>query len=209
MNTDNITVNTQSSIRIKLDKVLYFDPFKIENASYDADIIFITHEHYDHFDIESINKIKNDNTIIVCPKAMEEEINQLEFKEYYYLNPNDSIIIDNININAISAYNIDKPFHPKNNNWLGYTITYNDITYYIAGDTDKTNEAENVKCDIALIPIGGHFTMDVSEAYELVSIIKPKIVIPIHYGSIIGSKSDGESLKNKLLNTDINVIEKL
>ena len=84
MNTDNITVNTQSSIRIKLDKVLYFDPFKIENASYDADIIFITHEHYDHFDIESINKIKNDNTIVVCPKTMEEEINQLEFKEYYY-----------------------------------------------------------------------------------------------------------------------------
>ena len=209
MNTDNITVNTQSSIRIKLDKVLYFDPFKIENASYDADIIFITHEHYDHFDIESINKIKNDNTIVVCPKAMEEEINQLEFKEYYYLNPNDSIIIDNININAISAYNIDKPFHPKSNNWLGYTITYNDITYYIAGDTDKTNEAENVHCDIALIPIGGHFTMDVSEAYDLVSIIKPKVVIPIHYGSIIGSKSDGESLKNKLLNTDIKVIEKL
>ena len=209
MNTDNITVNTQSSIRIKLDKVLYFDPFKIENASYDADIIFITHEHYDHFDIESINKIKHDHTIVVCPKTMEEEINQLEFKEYYYLNPNDTIIIDNININAISAYNIDKPFHPKSNNWLGYTITYSDITYYIAGDTDKTNEAENVKCDIALIPIGGHFTMDVSEAFELVSIIKPKIVIPIHYGSIIGSKSDGESLKNKLLNTDIKVIEKL
>ena len=209
MNTDNITVNTQSSIRIKLDKVLYFDPFKIENASYDADIIFITHEHYDHFDIDSINKIKNDNTIVVCPKTMEEEINQLEFKEYYYLNPNDTIIIDNININAISAYNIDKPFHPKNNNWLGYTITYSDITYYIAGDTDKTNEAENVKCDIALIPIGGHFTMDVSEAYDLVSIIKPKVVIPIHYGSIIGRKSDGESLKNKLLNTDIKVIEKL
>ena len=209
MNTDNIEINTQSSIKIKLDKVLYFDPFKIENASYDADIIFITHEHYDHFDIESINKIKNDNTIVVCPKAMEEEINQLEFKEYYYLNPNDSIIIDNININAISAYNIDKPFHPKSNNWLGYTITYSDITYYIAGDTDKTNEAEKVKCDIALIPIGGHFTMDVSEAFELVSIIKPKIVIPIHYGSIIGSKSDGESLKNKLLNTDIKVIEKL
>ena len=209
MNTDNITVNTQSSIRIKLDKVLYFDPFKIENASYDADIIFITHEHYDHFDIESINKIKNDNTIVVCPKAMEEKVNEIKFKEYYYLNPNDSIIIDNININAISAYNIDKPFHPKSNNWLGYTITYNDITYYIAGDTDKTNEAENVHCDIALIPIGGHFTMDVSEAYDLVSIIKPKVVIPIHYGSIIGSKSDGESLKNKLLNTDIKVIEKL
>ena len=209
MNTDNIEINTQSSIRIKLDKVLYFDPFKIEKASYDADIIFITHEHYDHFDIESINKIKNDNTVVVCPKTMEEEINQLEFKEYYYLNPNDSIIIDNININAISAYNIDKPFHPKSNNWLGYTITYNDITYYIAGDTDKTNEVENVHCDIALIPIGGHFTMDVSEAYELVSIIKPKVVIPTHYGSIIGSKSDGESLKNKLLNTEIKVIEKL
>ena len=209
MNTNNIEVNTQSSIRIMLDKILYFDPYKIEEESHDADIIFITHEHYDHFDIDSINNIKNDNTIVVCPKSMEEVVSQIEFKEYYYLNPNDEITINDIIINAIRAYNIDKPFHSKDNNWLGYVITYNDITYYVAGDTDKTPDNEEVKCDIAFLPIGGHFTMDVTKASELLKIINPKIVIPTHYGSIVGSIDDGLKLKKLLSETNIELVIKL
>ncbi len=209
MNTNNITINTQSSIRIELDKIIYFDPFKIEENKHDADIIFITHNHYDHFDIKSIENVMNDNTVIVAPKSMEDVINQISFKKYIYLNPFDEVNIDNLFIKTIPAYNIDKPFHPRENNWLGYIVTYNNITYYIAGDTDKTPENELVKCDIALIPIGGHFTMDYVEASELVRKIMPKIVIPIHYGSIIGDVDFGKKFKNLLTDTNILVIEKL
>ena len=209
MNTDIIEVNTQSSIRIKSNKVIYFDPFQIEDKRYDADIIFITHNHYDHMDSKSINNIKNDSTIVIAPKTVENDIKKIEFKDYIFLNPNEEINIENINIKTIPAYNIGKPFHPKDNNWLGYLVTINNVSYYIAGDTDKTNETEKIKCDIALVPIGGHFTMDVNEAADLIRIINPNVVIPTHYGSIVGNTEDGKRFKDILSDTDIEVIEKL
>ena len=140
---------------------------------------------------------------------MEEVINKIEFKNYIYLEPFDEIDIENINIKTIPAYNREKQFHPRTNNWLGYIIKLDNTTYYIAGDTDVTKENENVKCDIAFIPIGGHFTMNVTEATELIKKINPKIVIPIHYGSIIGEPIFGKILKENLSNTNIEVIEKL
>ena len=209
MNINNIEVNTQSSIRLGFDKVIYFDPYKIENDRHDADIIFITHNHYDHMDNESIEKVKNDITIVVAPKSMEDVISKIEFSDYIYLEPFDETNLDNINIKTIPAYNNEKQFHPRINNWLGYIVTIDNTTYYIAGDTDITEEANNIKCDIAFIPIGGHFTMDVKEATELVKRINPKIVIPIHYGSIIGEPTYGKVLKENLSNTNIKVIEKL
>ncbi len=209
MNINNIEVNTQSSIRLGFDKVIYFDPYKIETDRHDADIIFITHNHYDHMDNESIEKVKNDITIVVAPKSMEDVISKIEFSDYIYLEPFDETNLDNINIKTIPAYNNEKQFHPRINNWLGYIVTIDNTTYYIAGDTDITEEANNIKCDIAFIPIGGHFTMDVKEATELVKRINPKIVIPIHYGSIIGKPTYGKVLKENLSNTNIKVIEKL
>ena len=178
MNTDNIEVNTQSSIRIKLDKTIYFDPFKIEDERHDADIIFITHAHYDHFDINSINNIKNDNTIIVAPKSMESDL--LTFSKKILLDPIEETVIEGISVKTIPSYNIDKQYHPRVNNWLGYIINYNNITYYIAGDTDRTNENEQIKCDIAFIPIGGTYTMDVRDASLLVKAINPTLVIPTY-----------------------------
>lgn len=209
MNIDNISVNTQSSIRIKLDKIIYFDPFEINEEFHDADIIFITHEHYDHFDINSINNIKNDNTIVVAPLSMKDSIQKLIFKDYFYLNSNEKINLFGININTIPAYNVDKSFHPKLNNWLGYIIEYNNLKYYIAGDTDITEENKNVKCDIAFLPCGGTYTMDYLEASNLTKIINPKVMIPIHYGSIVGTKDDGLKIKELLKDTSIEVIEKI
>ena len=205
MNIDNIYVNIHSSIKIVLDKIIYFDPYEIKDNKSDADIIFITHNHYDHLDINSINNIKNNNTIVIAPKSIEEDISKIEFKDYIYLDPYQEIDIDNINIKTIPSYNINKPFHPKSNNWLGYIITYNNISYYIAGDTDKTEDNMKVKCDIAFIPIGGKFTMDVNEASELINIINPKVVIPIHYGSVVGSMELGKILKDMV---NVEVIEK-
>lgn len=209
MNTNNIKINTQSSIKITLDKTIYFDPYRIEEQMHDADIIFITHSHSDHFDIESINKIKNDNTIIVAPKSMEEDIKQIAFRDYIFMEPNEQINIEDINVNSVRAYNNEKAFHPKANNWLGYIVTTNNISYYVAGDTDKTIDNEKVNCDIALVPIGGYYTMDESEAADLIKIINPKVVIPTHYGSIIGDKDSAKRFKDKLSDTNIEVIEKL
>ena len=209
MDTSNILVNTQSSIKIILDKIIYFDPFKIQDDSHDADIIFITHDHYDHMDNESINKIKKDTTIIVAPKSMEETIKRVEANDYVFLNPNEETSVLGIEIKSVRAYNNDKPFHPRNNDWLGYIISYNGITYYVAGDTDKTVDNETVKCDIALVPIGGHYTMDANEAALLIKSINPKVAIPTHYGSIIGNREDADIFKDNLSDTNIDVVIKL
>ena len=106
--------------------------------------------------------------------------------------------VDDIEFETIPAYNINKSFHPKNSNWVGYIININNIKYYIAGDTDITDEAINVKCDIAFIPIGGTYTMGYKEAATLTNKIKPKYAIPIHYGLIVGKYEDAIKYSNLL-----------
>lgn len=209
MNTNNIKINTHSSIKLNIDKVIYFDPFEIKDETNDADIIFITHSHFDHLDFNSINKIKKENTIVVAPKSIEEEISKIEFEKYIYLEPFDEVTLDNINIKTIPLYNNEKQFHPRENNWLGYILTIDGLTYYIAGDTDVTEENKKVKCDIAFIPIGGKFTMNVEEATELIKEINSKVVIPIHYGTVVGEPTYGKELKEKLKDINIKVIEKI
>ena len=209
MDINNISINTQSSIRIEFEKIIYFDPFKIDDSNNDADIIFITHDHYDHLDIESINNIKKDSTIVVAPLSIKDKIESINFSKYYYLNSNDEIDLDDIHVKAVHAYNLNKNYHKKEYNWLGYLITYKDITYFIAGDTDANEDNLLVKCDVAIIPIGGTYTMDYKEASDYLKRINPSVAIPTHYGSIIGSTSDGKHLKDLLKDTSIEVIEKL
>ena len=197
-----ININTQSSI--KIDNI-YFDPYKIKEEYNDADVIFITHSHYDHFDINSINNIKNDNTIIVVPND-ESIINELDFDtdKVLIVKPNNSYEVKGISFDTIPSYNINKSFHKKEYNWVGYIINYNNEKYYIMGDTDATEESKTVTCDILFIPIGGTYTMDYIEASELTNIIKPKEVYPIHYGSIVGDISLGEQF-SKLIDNNIKV----
>ena len=197
---DNVEVIHHSSIKINN---IFIDPFEL-NEDYDnADYIFITHSHYDHFSEKDILKIKNDNTIIVIPKDLKDSVLKLGFKidKMIIVEPNKEYNIDGIKFKTISAYNINKTFHPKVNNWVGYIITINDIRYYIAGDTDNTIEARNVSCDVAFVPVGGTFTMTYEEAARLINEIKPVIAIPIHYGSIVGSESDAVNFVNLLDNT--------
>ncbi len=201
---NNIYVNTQSSIKISSDKVIYFDPFKIETETYDADIIFITHDHYDHLDFDSINKVKKDDTLIVVPNSIAPEVlsHRINPQNLIGVDPNETYTIENIVVETIPSYNLNKQFHPRAKNYVDYIITLNDERIYVSGDTDVAPEAKSVNCDIALVPIGGKFTCDYKEAAELINTIKPKTVIPTHYGSIIGNLTDGEEFK-KLLNPDI------
>ena len=189
---ENIEVLYHSSIRINKDKIIYIDPFKINKNYNDADIIFITHDHYDHYSEEDIDKVINENTTIIIPdelltKLLRKGINK---NAIITVEPNKNYMVQGIKFETISAYNTNKTFHPKENGWVGYIIIINGIRYYIAGDTDITEENKQVKCDVAFVPVGGTYTMDFKEAASLINEIKPKIAIPIHYGSIVGTEQD-------------------
>ena len=189
---ENIKVLCHSSIKISKEKVIYIDPFKIDKNYNDADIIFITHDHYDHYSEEDINKAKKEDTVIVIPEELLTKVLKLGFLQEYIVivRPNKQYMTEGIKFETIAAYNINKQFHIKENEWVGYIIEIKGIRYYIAGDTDITDENKKVKCDVAFVPVGGTYTMDFKEAAYLVNEIKPKIAVPIHYGSIIGTNQD-------------------
>lgn len=189
---DNIEVLYHSSIRINKEKIIYIDPFKIDRNYNDADIVFITHDHYDHYSEEDIDKVINENTTIIIPeelltKLLKKGINK---NAIITVEPNEKYVVQGIKFETIPAYNTNKTFHPKKNGWVGYIIIINGIRYYIAGDTDITEENKKVKCDVAFVPVGGTYTMDFKEAANLINEIKPKIAIPIHYGSVVGTEQD-------------------
>lgn len=188
-----IDVNVQSSIKIEEDKILYFDPIKREKTT-DADYIFITHPHWDHFDKETIVNIKKDSTKIIGPKDIKTVCEEIGFvpNNIIVVEPGHFYSLDHLQIQTVPAYNKNKNFHPKENGWVGYIIKMSDVIYYIPGDTDVLEENEKIKCDIAFIPIGGTYTMDAKEAAEFINKIAPKKVIPIHYNMVVGSKKDEE-----------------
>lgn len=205
---DNIKVLYHSSIRMDKEKIIYVDPFKIDKNYNDADMIFITHDHYDHYSEEDIDKVKKANSIFIVPENLLKKLIKkgINDENIITLAPEDIEIIDGIKIEAIHSYNIDKPFHPKEKNWLGYIIEIDGVRYYIAGDTDITRENKKVKCDVAFVPVGGTYTMNFSEAAQLVNIIKPKIAVPIHYGSIVGTKQDATDFIKLLYPTTKGII---
>ena len=201
---ENIEVLYHSSIKICKEKIIYIDPYKIDKNYNDADIIFITHDHYDHYSEKDINKVKKLQTVIIAPKQLLNKLLKNGFNQDYIItvNPNEENMVEGIKFKTLPAYNINKQFHPKENGWLGYIIEIEGVRYYIAGDTDITEENKKVKCDVAFVPVGGTYTMDYKEAANLINEIKPKIAVPIHYGSIVGTKKDAISFM-KLLNEDI------
>ena len=203
---ENIEVLCHSSIRFSKEEVIYFDPFKIERNYNDADVIFITHDHYDHYSEEDIGKVVKEDTIIVVPEDLKTKLLKKDWKEenIILVRPNKSYTVKNIRFKTIPAYNVNKQFHPKENAWVGYLLEIEGVTYYIAGDTDITEENKKVKCDVAFVPVGGTYTMDYKEAAELINEIKPKVAVPTHYGSIVGSKKDGIKF-SKLVNPEIEV----
>lgn len=189
---DNIEVLYHSSIKINKEKTIYIDPFKIDKNYNDADIIFITHDHYDHYSEEDIDKVINENTTIIIPeelltKLLRKGINK---NAIITVKPHEKYMVQEIKFGTVPAYNTNKTFHPKENDWIGYIITLDGIRYYIAGDTDITEENRKVKCDVAFVPVGGTYTMDFKEAAQLINEIQPKIAVPIHYGSIVGTEQD-------------------
>ena len=179
---ENIEVLYHSSIRISKNKVIYIDPFKIDKDYNDADIVFITHDHFDHYSEEDIDKVINENTTIIIPEELLTKILRkgINKNAVITVESNKEYMVQGIKFETIPAYNTNKTFHPKENDWVGYIITLDGIRYYIAGDTDITEENRKVKCDVAFVPVGGTYTMDFKEAAQLINEIQPKIAVPIH-----------------------------
>ena len=192
-----------SSIKINGDRIIYIDPYKIEDVQNDADLIFITHTHYDHFSPEDITKIKKQNTVIIIPEDGYSQCLQMGFKDYQVniVEPNKRYQVHGVNFETVPAYNIKKSFHPKENKWVGYILELRSASYYITGDTDMNEDNVKVECDVAFVPVGGTYTMDAIEAAKFINEIQPRIAVPIHYGTIVGTKADAEKFEGLLKNT--------
>ena len=210
MDVSFITVNAQNSIRIDANgTIIYIDPFQIDEENHDADFIFITHDHYDHYSLESINKIMKRETAFIVPIAMDKKVRKNTAVGINYpVEPEKSYKVNDLYFETVAMYNKLKPFHPKKSGWCGYVIDVSGTRIYVAGDIDDIDEAKAVKCDIAMIPIGGFYTMNYKEGAGLINTMKPQVAIPTHYGTAVGSPSDGENFA-KLVDKDIQVELKL
>jgi len=204
--------------KIEKDQKIFIDPFQLKLPEKDVDLILITHDHFDHCSIDDIKKITNQQAVIIASKMCRAKIDNFkpQVAKIFYFLPGDRIKVNNAEIEAVPAYNVNKfrapgvVFHPKEMGYVGYILEIDKVRIYHAGDTDLIPEMNNLgKIDIALLPIGGTYTMDVEEAVEAVKIIKPKYVIPMHYGSIVGSEKDAEKFEQLASNyTKVIVLKK-
>lgn len=204
---EGIKVNCHSSIKIQKDKTIYVDPFRIKEVPHDADYIFITHSHYDHFDTKDILRVAKIDTIFITVPETKSSFQLLGVPEDQIITvePNEKYDVKGIKFETVPAYNENKKYHPKENKWVGYIIELGGVKYYIAGDTDNIKEIQDVKCDVAFLPIGGEFTMNAKEAAGLANKMDSKIIIPIHYGELVGTEEDLDEFL-KLTDKDVEVL---
>ncbi len=185
---------------IRKDKTIYIDPYQIKGGP-PADIVLITHDHFDHLSIDDLKKIVTDKTTIVGAKNCEKELKKLGKGSLHFVAAGDVLTLQNIKVKAVQAYNVSKfkepgvVFHPKDYGGVGYVLTIDDVSIYHAGDTDFIPEMKEIKVDVALLPVSGTYVMTAHEAVEAANTINPKVVIPMHYGAIVGSEKDAEEFK--------------
>ncbi len=205
---DRFSINCHSSIRYGGDTVVWFDPFQVKNAPQDGDVIFITHEHYDHFSPEDIRRVMKPDAVLVLPKSCLAAAQAAGFSPAQLLTvlPGTHETVKGIAFDTVAACNVGKPFHPQANSWVGYVVELDGCRVYVAGDTDDTPEARAVTCDVAFLPVGGTYTMTAPEAASLANVLRPQVAVPTHYGSIVGRMSDGDDFAASL-SSDIRCIK--
>lgn len=195
----DIELFINNSIRIATDMgPVYIDPFKMKDKPHDAAAVLITHPHYDHMSPKDIIKVSCDKTVLIVPESAKNKAKHLEpyVGEIRTMKAGGNTEIGQLKIEAVPAYNIFKTFHLKLMGWLGYIITVDGKRIYVSGDIDAIKEARAVRCDIAMIPIGGFYTMNAKQAAELINEMQPEIAIPTHYGSVIGKPEDAQTFKS-------------
>jgi len=189
------------SFRIKNGKTIIIDPFKIRPIPDKADILLVSHEHFDHLSLDDIKKVSSDKTTIVTIPAVKKELSSMKVKEVKTVKAGDKVAFGNITVEVVPAYNLNKfrepgkPFHPKEDGKVGFILSIGGVRVYHAGDTDPIPEMRGFKTDVALLPVSGTYVMTPEEAAEATRMIKPKLAIPMHYGAIVGSENDAEKFK--------------
>jgi len=168
--------------------VIYIDPWKLKDSPGDATIVLVSHSHYDHYSAEDIARVSGSDTKLVASTDVAEKEKNGE-----RIMPGMTIDLGGVRVSGVAAYNPGKQFHPKANNWLGFVIEVGSKRIYYAGDTDLTDEMKSLKeIDVALLPVGGTYTMDAAEAAEATKHIKPEMAIPYHWGDIVGGRADAD-----------------
>jgi L-ascorbate metabolism protein UlaG (beta-lactamase superfamily) len=189
------------SFKIRNGKTVIIDPFKIRPTTDKADILLISHEHFDHFSLDDIKKVVNENTTIVTIPAVKRELSSLKVKEIRAVKPGDKLKLGEVSIEVVPAYNLNKfrepgkVFHPKEDGKAGFIIGIKGVRVYHAGDTDMIPEMKGLKPDVALLPVSGTYVMTAEEAAQAVKMVEPKLAIPMHYGAIVGTEQDAQKFK--------------
>ncbi len=199
---ENVHWLGHASIKITGEKTVYVDPYQIKGDE-TADIILITHDHYDHLSPEDLKKIQGEKTVVVTTASSAGKIKG----NVKTVSPGDTLTVEGVEIHAVPAYNIGKQYHPKDRAYVGFLFKVGGKTYYHAGDTDLIPEMKGLKPDVAFLPVGGTFTMNAQEAAKAVKDIQPKVVVPMHWGSIVGSVKDAETFQG-LCECDVQILER-
>lgn len=188
-----------ASIKFEGDKTIYIDPFQIDGNPGDADYIFCTHDHFDHLSPADIDKVMKDETILIVTQKKAKKLKKkLPVKDVIGVEPNGRYDAEGLKFETVPAYNVEKKFHKKKQDHVGFIIHIDEIACYFAGDTDRIPEMDNIRADVVFLPVGGTYTMNALEAADAANTIKPKAAVPIHFGSIIGTKNDAETFIENL-----------
>ncbi|MHB0937474.1 MAG: MBL fold metallo-hydrolase [Armatimonadota bacterium] len=182
------------AFRIAASKVIYIDPYQLKAGQQPADIILITHKHHDHSSPDDVRAVQQAATVVIGPADSLEKI----AGDTRAITVGETLKIGEVEITAVPAYNIGKAFHPKNAGWVGYLVKIDGVAIYHAGDTDHIPEMKQIHPDIALLPVGGKYTMTAEEAAQAAEDLRPQVAIPMHYGAIIGQPADAERFRQLL-----------
>ena len=202
VNVDNIHWIGHASFRIEDGKTqIYVDPWKLPAGSPKASVVLITHGHSDHYSPEDIARIEQPGTVFVAPADVAAV---LKDKAVVTASPGHSYAAGGVTVEAVPAYNRNKAFHPRTNNWLGFIVTLSTgVRVYHSGDSDAIPEMQALKVDVALMPCGGTYTMTAAEMAAAANGFKPKVLIPMHWGDIVGSKADADTVKKAFSGTTV------
>ena len=199
------------TFKIKGSSVIYTDPFKVANRD-EADIVLLSHEHFDHLSLQDLNKVIFPGTTIIASSVCKDGLKDVKVKQIRYLDRGGKITVGKVEMAAVPAYNLNKfrepghPFHPKDGKGLGFIITMDGTRIYYAGDTDFIPEMNDIAVDIALLPVSGTYVMTAEEAAEAALAIHPQIAVPMHYGAIVGSEADATKFKSLVKHCQVEIV---